>query len=55
MQSKNDNLPFLSNFTGKALITYKKGRQVRGFALKKGEFVTSLKALSEAQKKVKFP
>lgn len=47
-----DNLfPGLTEHTGPVLVYFVKGKAVRGFALRKDEFVTSLRALEEARKK----
>ncbi|WP_297200463.1 hypothetical protein [uncultured Pluralibacter sp.] len=50
-----DNLvPGLRTITGPVLIYFYKGKPERGFALRKDEFVTSLRALEEARKKAGF-
>ncbi|WP_449567073.1 hypothetical protein [Lelliottia nimipressuralis] len=51
MQIPDDLIPGLSAQSGPVLIYFVKGKAVRGFALRKDEFVTSLRALDEALKK----
>lgn len=55
MQIPDDLIPGLSEHTGPVLIYFVKGRVVRGFALRKDEFVTSLRALEEVRKKAGLP
>lgn len=55
MQIPDDLIPGLSEYTGPVLIYFVKGSVVRGFALRKDEFVTSLRALEEARKKAGLP
>ena len=45
MQIPDDLIPGLPEHTGPVLIYFVKGSVVRGFALRKDEFVTSLRAL----------
>ncbi|HGY5131725.1 MAG: hypothetical protein E6997_11710 [Citrobacter sp.] len=55
MQIPDDLIPELPEHTGPVLIYFVKGRVVRGFALRKDEFVTSLRALEEVRKKAGLP
>ncbi|PWI82115.1 hypothetical protein DEO48_00735 [Enterobacter sp. CGMCC 5087] len=55
MQIPDDLIPGLPTVTGPVLIYFFKGRPERGYALRKGEFVTSIPALNEALKKAGFP
>lgn len=55
MHIPDDLFPGLPGHTGPVLIYIVKGRAVRGFALRKDEFVTSLRALEEARKKAGLP
>ncbi|MCO5781605.1 hypothetical protein [Citrobacter meridianamericanus] len=55
MQIPDDLIPGLSGYTGPVLIYVVKGKAERGFALRKDEFVTSLKTLEEARKKAGLP
>ncbi|EMD6815288.1 hypothetical protein ACEWB5_16565 [Citrobacter koseri] len=51
MHIPDDLIPGLPALTGPVLIYFVKGKAERGFALRKDEFVTSLRALEEARKK----
>lgn len=51
MHIPDDLIPGLTELTGPVLIYFAKGDPQRGFALRKDEFVTSLRALEEARKK----
>lgn len=55
MQIPDDLIPGLSEHTGPVLIYFVKGSVVRGFALRKDEFVTSLRTLEETRKKAGLP
>lgn len=55
MQIPDDLISGLSGHTGPILIYVVQGRAERGFALRKDEFVTSLRALDEARKKAGLP
>ncbi|EGT0647628.1 hypothetical protein JAF95_000681 [Citrobacter braakii] len=55
MQIPDDLIPGLPEHTGPVMIYIVKGRAERGFALRKDEFVTSLRALDEARKKAGLP
>ncbi|EMH9069151.1 TPA: hypothetical protein JAW29_002934 [Citrobacter freundii] len=55
MQIPDDLILGLPEHTGPVLIYFVKGSVVRGFALRKDEFVTSLRALEEARKKAGLP
>ncbi|MES3389867.1 hypothetical protein [Enterobacter hormaechei] len=51
-----DNLfPGVSQHTGPVLVYLVNGEVKRGYALRKGEFVTSIPALNEALKKAGLP
>ncbi|EBG6922927.1 hypothetical protein FJB87_02390 [Salmonella enterica subsp. enterica] len=55
MHIPDDMIPGLPEHTGPVLIYFVKGRAERGFALRKDEFVTSLRALEEAKRKTGLP
>jgi len=55
MEIPDDLFPGISQHTGAVLVYLVDGEAKRGFALRTGEFVTSLSALSEALKKAGFP
>ncbi|EBV2387099.1 hypothetical protein F3R36_04425 [Salmonella enterica subsp. enterica] len=55
MQIPDELIPGLPEHTGPVLIYVVKGRVERGFALRKDEFVTSLRALEEVRKKAGLP
>lgn len=51
-----DNLfPGFAEYTGPVLVFFVQGEAVRGFALRRGEFVTSLPTLNEVLKKAGLP
>lgn len=55
MEIPDDIFPGMNQHTGAVLVYLVKGEAKRGFALRKGEFVTSLPALNEALKKAGLP